>query len=341
MAFKKIDKEFLITDSSLNCYGFRLLSSGFLVDEFKKNPIGFYLHADADLTDCDRGQGVLVRWEDFKNEGDSWFAKPVINLDHPRGERTAEEIENGFLNGASVGKIVALEFSEDVSQMLAGQTGPTITKWYCKECSLVDIPGNPNAVTQLTLVDSNGNAINLADFKTQKKDMKQIFLTPEQLKLMNLADNADSAAFATAFTDLVAKAARVDTIQTELTQALADKTTAVNDLAALKTSVNESKVKDLLDKAQGEKRITEAQRKVMATQFAGKPDELKSLLDATPVIASITEQLSKEQGKLDEKFKSLSYQQLDKAGLLPELKAKDIDLFKTKFKEEYGVEYKG
>jgi hypothetical protein len=340
MAFKKVDKEFLITDSSLNVYGFRLLSSGFLVDEFKKNPIGFYLHADADLTDCDRGQGVLVRWEDFRQNEDAWFAKPVINLEHPRGERTVEEIENGFLNGASVGKIVALEFSEDASQMLAGQQGPTVTKWYCKELSLVDIPGNSNALTQLSLVDSNGNAINLADFKTQKS-MKQIFLTPEQIKQMNLADNADSAVFATAFNDLVAKAARVDTIQTELTQALADKQTAEDGLTSLKKAVNDQKVKDLLDKAQAEKKITVAQRSIMETQFAGKPDDLKNLLDATPAYQPVTEQITKEQEKLADKFRNLSYEQLDKAGLLPELKAKDLELFKTKFKECYKTEYKG
>lgn len=339
MAFKKIDKEFLITDSSLNVYGFRLLSSGFLVDEFRKNPIGFYLHADKDLTDIDRGQGVLVRWEDFRQDGDSWFAKPVVNLDHPRGERTAEEIENGFLNGASVGKIVALEFSEDASQMLAGQQGPTVTKWFCRECSLVDIPANQNCLTTLSLVDSNGNAINLADFKNSK-NMKQIFLTPEQIKQLNLADNADNAAITVAFNDLVAKAARVDTIQNELTQALTDKTAAETNLATLKKSVDEGKLKDLLDNAQETKKITVAQRKIMETQFAGKPDELKNLLDATPAYQPVTEQITKEQVTLDDKFKNLSYQQLDRAGLLPELKEKDLDLFKTKFQQEYGVEYK-
>lgn len=78
----------------------------------------------------------------------------------------------------------------------------------------------------------------------------------------------------------------------------------------------------------------------METQFAGKPDELKNLLDATPAYQPVTEQITKEQVTLDDKFKNLSYQQLDRAGLLPELKEKDLDLFKTKFQQEYGVEYK-
>ncbi|WP_315814071.1 hypothetical protein [Paraflavitalea speifideaquila] len=75
----KLNKEFLITDSTVNVYGFRLLTSGYLMDEFKKNPIGYYMHK--------REEGVLVRWEGFRVEGDAVYAKPVINMSHPRGSR--------------------------------------------------------------------------------------------------------------------------------------------------------------------------------------------------------------------------------------------------------------
>jgi hypothetical protein len=339
MAFKKIDKEFLITDSSVNVYGFRCLTSGYLVDEFKKNPIGYHNHADPDLTEFTREAGVLVRWEDFRQDGDAWFAKPVINLDHPRGQRTGDEVENGFLNGASVGKIIAIEISDDPSLMLPGQSLPTVTKWYNRELSLVDIPGNLNA---LSLCDENGNAINLADFKNhQSKNMKQIFLTPEMLQAMNLADNADANAVSTAFKDLVEKAKKTDQLQSQLTQALADKTDAETKLTNLETSTKKDKVKEMLDKALADKKITVALQKTLQAQYEAKPDELKNLLDNMQPYQSITEQISSEKTKIDEKFKSLSYQQLDKAGLLPSLKESNIDLFKEKFKAEYGVDYKG
>jgi len=58
--FKKIDKEFCLTDDSVNVYGYRLLTSGLLMDEVKKNPIGFKMH--------NRDNGVVVRWEDFRTE---------------------------------------------------------------------------------------------------------------------------------------------------------------------------------------------------------------------------------------------------------------------------------
>ena len=156
--FKKIDKEFCITDNSVNVYKYRCLTEGLLLDEIKKNPIGFLMH--------DRGRGVVVRWEDFRIEEDKVYAKPIINLSHPEGQSIVEQIENGFLNAASVGKIVCLEASNDKKLKLAGQVGPTIIKWFPREISLVDIPGNYNALANL--YDENDNELSLSDFISEK-----------------------------------------------------------------------------------------------------------------------------------------------------------------------------
>jgi hypothetical protein len=134
---KKIDKSYLLSDSSVNCYGFRLLTSGYQLPEFLKNPIGYYMH--------ERDKGILVKWENLEIDGDKIIGKPVINLANPRGQQTVDEIESGFLTAASIGHIVVLETSDDPALMLPGQTGSTVTKWYNRECSLVDIPGNFNA----------------------------------------------------------------------------------------------------------------------------------------------------------------------------------------------------
>lgn len=204
---KKIEKEFVLTDSSVNCYGFRLLTEGYLIDEYKKNAIGYAMHK--------RDDGVLVRWEDLRVDGDAVYAKPVINLSHPMGPRTVDEIENGFLNAASVGHIVVLETSEEVSLKLDGQTGPTVTKWYNRECSLVDVPGNYNALIKLFDVDEN--EINLADFTKPKIEnkMKKIEFTAAHLAAMKLNAEADDLAVSKAFDDLVAKAAKADGLQTD------------------------------------------------------------------------------------------------------------------------------
>ena len=150
---KKIDRQYVLSDSSVNVYGFRLLSSGYQLEAFQKNPIGDYMHR--------REEGIAVKWEDLRIEEDRIMGIPVINLSNARGAQTCDEAQNGFLNAASVGHIVVLEYSTDPEMMLPGQTGPTITKWYNKECSLVDIPGNGNALT--TLYDAQENEINLLD----------------------------------------------------------------------------------------------------------------------------------------------------------------------------------
>lgn len=152
---KKINKEFVLSDSTLNTYSYRLLTSGYDLQAFKRNPVGYYMHQ--------REEGVVLRWEDLTIKGDCIVGKPVINLDHPRGEQTIREVENGFLNAASVGHIVALEVSTNPADYLPGQTGPSISKWFNRECSLVDIPGNYNALTDT--FNAKGENINLAGFR--------------------------------------------------------------------------------------------------------------------------------------------------------------------------------
>lgn len=148
-----LDKNFVHSDSSLNVYGFRLLTSGYQIQEYAKNPIGFYMH--------NRDLGVLVRWENLRIEGDKVIGQPDINMSNARGAQTCDEILKGFLNAASVGGIVILESSDDPALKLNGQTGPTITKWFNRETSLCDVPGNFGA---LVLYDHNDNIINLSSF---------------------------------------------------------------------------------------------------------------------------------------------------------------------------------
>jgi hypothetical protein len=61
MAFKKIDRDFCLSDSTVNCYGFRLLTSGCQLERFNP-PIGYLMH--------ERQKGVACRWEDLRIEGD-------------------------------------------------------------------------------------------------------------------------------------------------------------------------------------------------------------------------------------------------------------------------------
>jgi len=331
--FKKIDKEFLLTDSSVNSYGFRLHTAGYLMSEFEKNPIGYYMH--------DRANGVLVRWSDFRKEGDQVFAKPNINLAHPRGQRTVDEIENGFLNAASCGHFVVIEMDKSPKNPLPNQTGPDVTKWYNREASLVDIPGNYNALKNL--FDKDGNEINLADFNLKKPTMKVITLTAEQIQKLNLSAEAPEAEVTAAFENLVSLAAKVPGLEQQLADANNAKSTAVKELQDFKKEANKKTIEDLLATAQKEGKITVAAGKTLAVDYEENPTGLKNLIDALPVYNSISEQINLTGGDA-ETLKNLSaktYDELDKSGELPKLKALSIDAFKAKYKEAFGKEYTG
>jgi hypothetical protein len=284
---KKIDKEFLLTDSSVNSYGFRLLTSGYLMDEYKKNPIGYIMHA--------REQGVLLKWDDLRVDGDKVYGKPVINMSHPRAEQTVDEIENGFLNAASLGHFVVLEYSNDDSLKLPNQTGPTVTKWFNRECSLVDIPGNFNA---LKLFDKDENEINLADFSKPKLfNMKQILFTGVQLAAMNLKAEASETEVATAFNDLVAKAAKADALQSQL-----------NDLHA---QVSKDKVEGILAAALAAGKITKEASDKLKVDYAKNPDGLKNLVDTMPAYKSVTDTLKGNKEGNEKRIADLSAKSFD------------------------------
>src|ERR1700744_2759375 len=107
--FKKIERSYVLSDSSVNEYGFRLLTSGYQLAAFQKNPIGYYMHR--------REDGIVLKWEDLQIEDDKIIGIPVINLSNERGIKACDEAENGFLNAASVGHIVVLEYSTEPEMM--------------------------------------------------------------------------------------------------------------------------------------------------------------------------------------------------------------------------------
>jgi len=319
--FKKIDKEFCLTDNSVNVYKYRCLTEGLQLNEVKKNPIGYYLHGTEEFP---REMGVLVRWEDFRTEGDKVYAKPCINLSHPRGERTADEIETGFLNAASVGKITVLNASNDKTLMLEGQERPTVTKWFPREISLVDIPGNYSALT--SLYDKDNNELNLSDLEnfTIKNTMSNNTLDAAKiLTALNLKDG-DETEVLTAINNLVDKANKSDGYKTDLDK----KETELKDL---KTESVKKEVEDLIDKGKTAKKLTNEMAKQLSVSFAENPQGLKDLIDATPAQVSVTEEHKND--KELEKYAGKTWDDLYSSDQLESVRKQFPDLY-TKLKDE-------
>ena len=317
MAVKKIEKEFVLSDSTVNCYGFRLLTSGYQLAEYQRNPIGYHMH--------DRNGGVLVRWEDLRVDGDKILGKPVINMSHPRAEQTISEIEDGFLNAASVGHIVALELSDDPNLRLPGQGLPTVTKWYNRETSLVDIPGNYNALAKL--YDKDQNEINLSDFTKPTHKMEKPLISAATLTLLNLSATPTHAEVDAAIANLVAKAAKVDDLQKKLNDLQAD-TAKKEHEAILEAGLTAGK-------------YTKEVKEKLAVSFAGKPtSELKDLVDSMPVYKSVAGQIEgAATDALSADVLKLSWAELAEKDMLENLKAKHPEVFKAKYKEAFGKDY--
>lgn len=333
--FKKIEKDFLLSDSSLNSYKYRLLTSGYLMAEFAKNPIGYFMHGTEEYP---REEGVLVKWENLRVDGDKVFGKPCINLSHPRGQRTVDEIESGFLNAASFGHFVVLEVSDNPEDYLEGQEGPSVSKWFNRECSICDIPGNYNALREL--FDKDNNPLQLADLIAQQnlKKMDKIFLTPQQLTLMNLTDKAEQTTVDTQIKNLVAEAAKVPQLVQDLTAANAAKKTAEDALDAYKTTTETKTIEDLIAKGVNDKKFTVEIGNDLKIAYKGKSKELNELIAKMPVYSSISTMIDKG----DEAMKALcamSYDELDKSGKAEDLLAKNPEVFKAKYKERFGTDY--
>jgi hypothetical protein len=176
---------------------------------------------------------------------------------------------------------------------LKDQTGPTVTEWYPREISFVDIPGNHNALANL--YDINDNELDLSDlsgFKntknTKKEDMSKVILTAAMLSLMDLTDQSSEVEVSQKLQDLADTAAKVPGLERDL----ADKSTALTatkkELSDLKAATIVKEVEDLIAKGQADKKLTVEVANKLKTSFADNPSGLKDLIDAMPAQTLVT-----------------------------------------------------
>ena len=310
---KKIDKEFCITDDSVNVYGYRLLTSGFELDRFNP-PIGFLMH--------ERDKGVAVRWEDFRTEAGMVFAKPAINDE--RFPQLASQIEEGFYNAASVGHIVALEMDDSEGMKLEGQTGPTVTKWFCRECSIVDIPGNYNAIARLydesdnVLHDLSANLIN-TDTMKQDNPTTGVMVAVAALGLPDLKEGATAEDAVLAVQELMKKNAESEKL--------------IADLTAQVAAQEDASINAILDNAVKARKMTPAMAAQLKSDYAGRTAELQELIDKMPVQGLLTEQL--KPGDVPEKWLGKTWHDLYVSGELEQVKREFPDYYE-RLREKRG-----
>ncbi|WP_291528582.1 hypothetical protein [Bacteroides sp. UBA939] len=171
-------KRIILSDSSLNRYGYRVLTSGLNIEAFKKNPVMLYMHFRDEGSPIWGNCKAIGHWEDIQINGDELSAIPVFDKVDDLSKEVAAKYEAGTFSAASIGiRIIATSANKDL--LLPGQTRETITESELMEASIVDIPANSNAVR---LYDRTSSAILAAG----KDTLSVPELPKSNLNVMNL-----------------------------------------------------------------------------------------------------------------------------------------------------------
>lgn len=318
-------KTFILHDESVNSYGFRMLTEGVMLDDFKKNPVMFYNHDDREMP--------IGRWENIRIEDGKILAEANFDQGDPRAKEIARKVEEGYISACSVGAWV-LESTSDASLYIDGQDAPTVTKWSLREVSICNIPANHNA---LALYDANGLRVGEADIPTileltdrqltitgKKETMNEVVKT-----LLNLSNDAtiDDA--------IVAIRANQKTISS-LTEEVETLRKEKKEAEEKKLQEKRNRFEALLDQAIKGGSLMESQKESMTTLFDANPDETLRVLEAMPKRRSVTEQLTDKKNSKTASLADKSWKEIDKLGKLAELQERDPDLYAEKFREQFG-----
>lgn len=155
-------KRIILSDSSLNRYGYRVLTSGLLIEAFKKNPVMLYMHFHDEGSPIWGNYKAIGHWEDIQINGDELSAIPIFDKVDDLSKEIAAKYEAGTFSAASIGfRIIATSGNQDL--LLPGQRRETVTEAEVMEASIVDVPGNSNAVR---LYDRTSSALLAAGVDT-------------------------------------------------------------------------------------------------------------------------------------------------------------------------------
>lgn len=322
---------FILSDLSVNCYGFVLLTTGIDLSAFVKNPVMLYNHNRHDA------EAVIGKWNDITIEGQNLTANPEFDLDDDFAKMVANKVKKGFLNAASVG----FDFKpEDVKLDVLGYEGvPVITKSILIEASITPTPGNANAIklyNQKEQVVSNELSITLSnDFKQNfnpKPNMKKIIAVVSALGVALSAEaNEDHIveAINKIATDKDAEKAKITELNNKITE-------LSNQLNAEKTN----KVTDLIESAKKAGKITADQvekfTKLANADFESTKSIIESITERKTIAASLN-QGGANAGANANKFEGWDFKRFQKENPteLARIKANEPE----RYKELYLLSY--
>lgn len=292
----------------MNSYGFWVMTSGIRLDRFQKNPVMLWNH----IRSYGSKNDVLPigYWKEVRVEDGKLTAEAVFDEKDDFARQIASKVEQGVVRSCSIG-IRVLTTSTEPEYIKPGQTRETIVSCELKEISICDIPSNGNAVA-VALYDENDNLIGLWDADTRlPKLLTNTNTMKEILKELGLADNA-------AETQAVAEVRKLrDRIQ---------------ELENEKKEAEEAALKDMVDEAVRQRKITEAKRNAfMEIGRKSGAAALKEILSDIAAPLKPSEIINRtHDGGQEKAFKDLTDEERE------DMRKNDRDRYCRLYEAEYG-----
>lgn len=349
----KLDIDFVLIDESVVRNGFRALMSGAQLDEFKANPVMLFMHNRAEGLFEGRDKDAILpigAWYDIRVKGNQLLAKPDFDDNDDFAKQIESKVKGGYLRGTSIW-IDPIAASDESSLMLPGQMLPTFTKWGVLEASVVDIPNCKNALAKrengsLLKLYAGTNDDELTDYlKTLNTNSNTSNMDKKLLAVkLGLNESADDTVIAARLTAVLTDANNASSFKTEVDRLKVDLAAKDTEISAIKLSADAAKGEALVQGAVDAKKIP-ATDKEKYLKLAGKDyDTTKELIDSINPYQSV-EQIMTNAGNAAsaevQELMKLSGRDLYMQGKLERLKQLSVEHFKLKYKDYYGLDYKG
>lgn len=278
MAGKREKYPFVISDeSTLNGYGFRVITAGIQLTQYERNPIVIWFHKRPGYDDWERLPIGLA--SNFRIEGSQLLADIEFDPEDEFAQKIEKKVEGGFLRMVSPG-LEPLLTSDKEEDLLPGQGWETLMESKLIEISIVDIGANDNALrlyknSKLVTLSANGENTAVPKIELNKPHSNSKNTNMEFIKrvavLLALQPDASEESIMQTLQGKLELANKTETIQL-----------AHDQLATQVKQINDNAIIALVD-ANVDKRFTADKRESMIQ--LGKDsgiETLKSVINMMP-----------------------------------------------------------
>lgn len=309
---------FILTDESVNSYGYRVLMSGLGRAQFLRNPVMLYSH--------EYGLLPIGTWENVREEEGQLLADAHFDEGDPFAMEIGRKVDAGVIRCCSIGFDV-LDVDDSDGLKVAGQTGPTVTKAELLECSICTFGANRNA---MRLSEPGGEPMAAQVKPGMRATLERIQGNNEPGSDAHKNDNA--------MTEQEKK--QMEQLQDQVQQLTNERNTLTEERDSARRElqgVRDAEVEALLGAAVADGRLNETDKAAWREMLKLTPENAKAALAKLNTRTSLAAMLEQHKGKGE--FAGKSWSELDRAGKLSQFKAADPEAFKALYRDTFGAEY--